>query len=109
VLRGRYTKAIARELSFADGTVQSHLRIIFEKTGVRSRRELVAVAFSRHYEPRVRDNERRTTAGLPSRHGPMPADHAVPASRRAAVPEQHDAPSAQMGTSPRRTLVRPAR
>ena len=37
------------------------------------RRELVAVAFQRHYEPRVRDNEHRTIAGLPSRHGPMPA------------------------------------
>ena len=82
VLRGRSTKSIARELSIASGTVQAHLRNIFEKTGVRSRRELVAVAFRRHYEPRVRDNERRTTAGLPARHGPMPADHAVPAGRR---------------------------
>ncbi|MBA2560914.1 MAG: helix-turn-helix transcriptional regulator, partial [Propionibacteriales bacterium] len=72
VLRGESTETIVRELAIAGGTVQAHLRNIFEKTGVRSRRELVAVAFQRHYEPRVRDNEHRTTAGLPSRHGPMP-------------------------------------
>lgn len=72
VLRGESTESIAHELSIAVGTVQAHLRNIFEKTGVRSRRELVAVAFQRHYVPRVRDNEHRTTAGLPSRHGPMP-------------------------------------
>ena len=72
VLRGESTETIARELAIASGTVQAHLRNIFEKTGVRSRRALVAVAFQRHYEPRVRDNEQRTTAGLPSRHGPMP-------------------------------------
>jgi DNA-binding CsgD family transcriptional regulator len=82
VLRGRSTKSIGRELSIASGTVQAHLRNIFEKTGVRSRRELVAVAFRRHYEPRVRDNEHRTTAGLPTRHGPMTTDHAVRAARR---------------------------
>ena len=72
VLRGEATETIARELVIASGTVQAHLRNIFEKTGVRSRRELVAVAFRRHYEPRVRDNEHRTTVGRPSRHGPMP-------------------------------------
>ncbi len=73
VLRGESTEAIARALLIAGGTVQAHLRNIFEKAGVRSRRELVATAFERHYEPRVRDNEHRTTHHLPSRHGPMPA------------------------------------
>lgn len=73
VLRGESTGTISRELAIASGTVQAHLRNIFEKTGIRSRRELVAIAFQRHYEPRVRDNEHRTTAGRPSRHGPMPA------------------------------------
>jgi DNA-binding CsgD family transcriptional regulator len=72
VLRGASTEMIARQLAIASGTVQAHLRNIFEKTGVRSRRELIAVAFQRHYEPRVRDNEHRTTARLPTRHGPMP-------------------------------------
>ena len=73
VLRGESTQAIARALGIAAGTVQTHLRSIFEKTGVQSRRELVAVAFQRHYEPRVRDNEHRAVTGRPSRHGPMPA------------------------------------
>ncbi len=73
VLRGRSTEAVARELGIAGGTVQAHLRSIFDKTGVRSRRELVGVVFHRHYEPRVRDNERRTSAGRASRHGPMPS------------------------------------
>ena len=72
VLRGQSTDALAHELGIAAGTVQAHLRSIFEKTGVRSRRELVGVVFHRHYEPRVRDNERRTATSRPSRHGPMP-------------------------------------
>lgn len=72
VLRGESTDAIAVELGIATGTVQAHLRSVFDKTGVRSRRELVAVAFQRHYAPRVRDNEARTASGLASRHGPMP-------------------------------------
>ncbi len=73
VLRGRSTGELAHDLGIAAGTVQAHLRSIFEKTGVRSRRELVGVVFQRHYEPRVRDNERRTGASQPSRGGPMPA------------------------------------
>ncbi len=75
VLRGRSTAALANELGIAAGTVQAHLRSIFAKTGVRSRRELVSVVFQRHYEPRVRDNEHRTAAGRPSRDGPMPGHH----------------------------------
>ncbi len=72
VLRGQSTSDLAHVLGIAAGTVQAHLRNIFEKTGVRSRRELVGVVFQRHYEPRVRDNERRTGASRPSRGGPMP-------------------------------------
>ncbi len=71
VLRGRSTQQLADDLGMAPGTVQAHLRSIFDKTGVRSRRELVGRVFHHHYEPRVRDNERRTTDDLPSRHGPM--------------------------------------
>jgi DNA-binding CsgD family transcriptional regulator len=71
VFRGRSTDAIARELSIAPGTVQAHLRSIFDKTGVRSRRELVGAVFHQHYEPRVRDNERRTATERPARDGPM--------------------------------------
>ncbi len=71
VLRGRSTQQVAADLGIAAGTVQTHLRSIFDKTGVRSRRELVGTVFHRHYEPRVRDNERRAASARASRHGPM--------------------------------------
>ncbi len=72
VLRGQSTAEISGELFITDGTVQAHLKSVFDKTGVRSRRELVGMVFQRHYEPRVRDNERRTTSSRPSRDGPFP-------------------------------------
>ena len=53
VLRGLSTDEIAEGLSIAALTVQQHLKAVFDKTGVRSRRELVAQVFAEEYLPRM--------------------------------------------------------
>jgi DNA-binding CsgD family transcriptional regulator len=73
VVRGASNQQVSSELGIAVDTVQQHLANVFDKTGVRSRAELVGVLFHTHFEPRVRDNERRTSDGRASRPGPMAA------------------------------------
>jgi DNA-binding CsgD family transcriptional regulator len=63
VLHGRSTREIAGDLHVSAYTVQDHLKAIFAKVGVGSRRELVAQLFLQHYAPRLQSGATVGTDG----------------------------------------------
>jgi DNA-binding CsgD family transcriptional regulator len=54
-MTGQATDQMARALGVSPYTVQDHLKSIFDKTGARSRGELVGQIFLEHYVPRWED------------------------------------------------------
>jgi DNA-binding CsgD family transcriptional regulator len=53
VLRGLSTAEVSEVLHITPNTVRDHFKSIFDKVGVRSRRELVGQVFAQHYQPRM--------------------------------------------------------
>jgi DNA-binding CsgD family transcriptional regulator len=72
VITGDSTAEIAAGLFLSAHTVQQHLKHVFDKTGVHSRRELVSKIFFAHYDARALDNQQRALRDRPMRGGPFP-------------------------------------
>jgi DNA-binding CsgD family transcriptional regulator len=53
VVRGLSTAEVSGELHITPNTVRDHFKAIFDKVGVRSRRELVGLVFAQQYQPRM--------------------------------------------------------
>jgi DNA-binding CsgD family transcriptional regulator len=56
VARGLATGEIAERLFISPHTVRDHIKVVFDKTRVSSRGELVAKLFTEHYEPSSASN-----------------------------------------------------
>jgi DNA-binding CsgD family transcriptional regulator len=64
VCQGLPTRQIAGRLHLTADTVQDHLKSVFDKTGVRSRGQLVAAILQRDYLPRARAGDRLSRSGF---------------------------------------------
>jgi DNA-binding CsgD family transcriptional regulator len=64
VCRGLSTRELSTRLHISESTVQDHLKSIFDKTGVRSRRELVATILQEQYLPRAMTGQRVGPGGF---------------------------------------------
>jgi DNA-binding CsgD family transcriptional regulator len=88
VLQGLSTSEIATELFLSPHTVQDYLKAIFDKVGVRSRREMVTRVFTEHYAPAwpTRSPSARTDGSCAestcSRHPADPHQHGAQGDRR---------------------------
>jgi DNA-binding CsgD family transcriptional regulator len=60
---GRSTAQITAELWISPNTLQDHLKSIFDKTGVRSRREVMATILRDHYLPGLKSSQPVDPAG----------------------------------------------
>jgi len=63
VCQGRSTAQIAAELWISANTVQDHLKAVFDKTGVRSRREVMATILRDHYLPGMKQSRQVGPSG----------------------------------------------
>jgi DNA-binding CsgD family transcriptional regulator len=63
VLRGLSTSEVSRQLHITPNTVRDHFKAIFDKVGVRSRRELVGQVFAQHYQPRMATGQEQGADG----------------------------------------------
>jgi DNA-binding CsgD family transcriptional regulator len=63
VVRGLSTAEIVNELHISANTVQDYLKAIFDRIGVRSRRELIASLFTQQYQPRILSGSSLDTQG----------------------------------------------
>jgi DNA-binding CsgD family transcriptional regulator len=70
VLHGYSTQDMAAALNVSPYTVQDHLKSIFRKVGVRSRRELVSQLFLQQVAPRLSAGMQLGSDGWFSSHGP---------------------------------------
>lgn len=73
VCSGLSTREVASRLHVAEHTVQDHLKSVFGRTGVRSRRELVATILRQEYLPRAKTGAPIDASGFfaPLPHPPL--------------------------------------